>query len=530
MRLLKKTISVVLAVCMIISIVPVAALATGSDPAQSVDGRVIMDPSIDQTAAWIDGVEYAVQNDGGNNYIDLPAGTEPGSMVTYNYHVGDSGDVHTQYPVAMQVWALKKNADGSYTPEKVDELNNILQYSGSSIRITGKKGIRMITSIERNKKNDLISGGLGGYKLLEYGTVLAWASNLEGGNPLILGQDYAKSNYAYKKDVADPVFAYSGNLMQYTNVLVDFTMDECKDDIAMRAYMILEGPDGEQITIYGGIVQRSIGYIAWQNRDVFKVGSAAYEYVWEIIRYVYGDVCEVCFESNGGSAVESVMVQRGNRIEKPTDPVKTGYTFAGWYTNEKLTKSFDFSTVISGNLTLYGKWEKVHTGKPTMPENPSNADEYYFSNSEVLEVRNAADSNNLLTETLAKTLLEDRGFTDYPAFYEYTLDGSYMGETEISETVDKHPMYLTYYISSSDEVWTIYIIDGEIYANPASFNLESNLSALMLVSEAAEIISYDDDSNRFYVTIPYDASMIVKIVERIDSETLDGLTAEVLSK
>lgn len=165
-----------------------------------------------------------------------------------------------------------------------------------------------------------------------------------------------------------------------------------------------------------------------------------------------------------------------------------------------------------------------------MPENPSEADEYYFSNSEVLEVRNAADSNNLLTETLAKTLLEDRGFIDYPAFYEYTSDGSYVGETEISETVDKHPMYLTYYISSSNEVWTIYIIDGEIYANPASFNLESNSNVLMLVSETAKITSYDDASNQFYVTIPYSSSMIVKIVKRIDSETLDGLTAEVLSK
>lgn len=530
MRLLMKMVSAFLAACMVISMVPLATLATETDTAQSVEGRILLDPSCDQASAWIDGVGYAVRSDGENNYIDLPADAEPGSMVTYTYHVGDVDDVHTQYPVGMQVWELKKNADGSYTPEKIEALNNILQYSGISIRITGKKGIRMITSIERNKKSNLISGGLGGYKLLEYGTVLAWASNLEGGNPLILGQDYAKSNYAYKKGVADPVFAYSGNLMQYTNVLVDFTMDECKDDIAMRAYMILESPDGEQITIYGGTVQRSIGYIAWQNRNTFKPGSAAYEYVWEIIRHVYGDVCEVSFESNGGSAVEPIVTQRGSAIEKPTDPVKDGYTFAGWYQDRKLTKRFNFTTAISDSLTLFGKWETVNTGKPTMPENPSEADEYYFSNSEVLEVRNAADSNNLLTETLAKTLLEDRGFIDYPAFYEYTSDGSYVGETEISETVDKHPMYLTYYISSSNEVWTIYIIDGEIYANPASFNLESNSNVLMLVSETAKITSYDDASNQFYVTIPYSSSMIVKIVKRIDSETLDGLTAEVLSK
>ena len=80
----------------------------------------------------------------------------------------------------------------------------------------------------------------------------------------------------------------TGALIQYTNVLVGFSMEECKKDIAMRPYMILESPDGEQVTIYGGIVHRSIGYIAYRNRDVFAPGSDAYEYVWNIIREVYG--------------------------------------------------------------------------------------------------------------------------------------------------------------------------------------------------------------------------------------------------
>ena len=71
-------------------------------------------------------------------------------------------------------------------------------------------------------------------------------------------------------------------------MLVGFTLDQCKDDIAMRSYMILEDKDGTQITIYGGIVYRSIGYIAYQNRSVFKPGTSSYEYVWEIIRKVYG--------------------------------------------------------------------------------------------------------------------------------------------------------------------------------------------------------------------------------------------------
>ena len=105
----------------------------------------------------------------------------------------------------------------------------------------------------------------------------------------ILTHSYTKSNFAYKRGVADPIFNDTGDLLQYTNVLVGFSDDQCIPDLTMRPYIILEDADGRQITIYGGTVCRSIGYIAWQNRTVFPVGSAAYEYVWGIIHHVYGD-------------------------------------------------------------------------------------------------------------------------------------------------------------------------------------------------------------------------------------------------
>ncbi|MBO7253138.1 MAG: hypothetical protein J6V25_11000, partial [Oscillospiraceae bacterium] len=246
------------------------------------------------SSVWIDGKEYAITSDNGDSYVDLPD-SNASFLVTYSYHTGNSSDVHTQYPLSMKVWRLH-NTNGYYRTSYVPDLDNILQYSGSSIRITGVKGIRMITSVDAGKKSALTGSGLSGYKLLEYGTVLSWASDLEGGNPLVLGQPYAKSNYAYKRNVADPVFQYAGNLIQYTNVLVGFDLDQCKDDIAMRSYMILETPEGGQATVYGGIVYRSIGYIAWQNRTVFIPGTDAYNYVWEIIHHVYGDQYDADYE------------------------------------------------------------------------------------------------------------------------------------------------------------------------------------------------------------------------------------------
>ena len=116
----------------------------------------------------------------------------------------------------------------------------------------------MITSMKQEKKNALTSAGLAGYTLKEYGTVVAWANQLDDDHPLVLGAPYVTSNYAFRKNYADPVFQYTGDLMQYTNVLVNFSNAQCKKDISMRSYMILKDLDGRELTLYGGTVTRSV--------------------------------------------------------------------------------------------------------------------------------------------------------------------------------------------------------------------------------------------------------------------------------
>ena len=64
----------------------------------------------------------------------------------------------------------------------------------------------------------------------------------------------------------------------------------------------------------------------------------------------------VSFDSNGGSSVSSQTVVSGRRVTRPADPVKDGYKFAGWYRNSTLTSPWDFSTVMTSDMTLYAKW------------------------------------------------------------------------------------------------------------------------------------------------------------------------------
>ncbi|KAK3582470.1 hypothetical protein CHS0354_024017 [Potamilus streckersoni] len=68
----------------------------------------------------------------------------------------------------------------------------------------------------------------------------------------------------------------------------------------------------------------------------------------------------ITFNSNKGSDVENITVTSGNTANKPKDPIRSGYSFDGWYKDEFLTYVFDFNTEkITANITLYAKWARV---------------------------------------------------------------------------------------------------------------------------------------------------------------------------
>lgn len=67
----------------------------------------------------------------------------------------------------------------------------------------------------------------------------------------------------------------------------------------------------------------------------------------------------VTFNSNGGTAVASAKVKRGNKISFFATPSKAGYSFVGWYTDKELTNEFDKTQTITSAVTLYAKYEPI---------------------------------------------------------------------------------------------------------------------------------------------------------------------------
>jgi len=65
----------------------------------------------------------------------------------------------------------------------------------------------------------------------------------------------------------------------------------------------------------------------------------------------------VVFDSNGGSQVASITVEKNKYAQEPTAPTKADDTFLYWYLSSK-TIEFDFENyAITKNITLKARWE-----------------------------------------------------------------------------------------------------------------------------------------------------------------------------
>lgn len=86
----------------------------------------------------------------------------------------------------------------------------------------------------------------------------------------------------------------------------------------------------------------------------------------------------VTFDSNQGTAVDSQLVTVGDKVVKPADPTKKGYTFSGWFTDEDCTNAYNFDADVDGTqpeFTLYAGWKAAPaTVEPGTGDNGNNGD------------------------------------------------------------------------------------------------------------------------------------------------------------
>lgn len=161
---------------------------------------------------------------------------------------------------------------------------------------------------------------------------------------------------------------------------------------SMQTQLIWDGKDAESIhyeivDAAGNPITSSDEWnplITWPAPGVYYITQTAHNsynggsdtttvYRVEIMGYP-----EIHFETNGGSEVQDIEQTAFNAVAaQPADPVRDGYDFTGWYTDEDCTQAFDWSQGLKADITLYAGWEangNTPVDPEPTPEDPKDED------------------------------------------------------------------------------------------------------------------------------------------------------------
>lgn len=149
----------------------------------------------------------------------------------------------------------------------------------------------------------------------------------------------------------------------------------------------------------------------------------------------------ITFESNGGSYVEPMFFAASATAQPPADPVRHGYAFAGWYTDEALNKPANFAQ-IKVSTKLYAKWTERTDVRYTVQHMIENADNNDYS---LKETETKRGQTGALTRATAKKY---DGFTAQTITQETIQgDGSTMVKVYYKRNVYEVKFYSNSYTS-----------------------------------------------------------------------------------
>ena len=231
----------------------------------------------------------------------------------------------------------------------------------------------------------------------------------------------------------------------------------------------------------------------------------------------------VTFDAGEGSAVAAQKVEDGKAAAKPDDPAREGYTFAGWYSDAGCTRAYDFSTPVSGDVTLYAKWTKNAAKQITVSATLYGVDGDKMSQMWAGEASLAVDEGSTVQE-VTKRYFEGLGI----GFQFINLRPYGLGGVElysVTSTVDgtvlanKSTSYWQAYVNgvrvdgsldetklnSGDKLVWRYLIDGK---RPAEF-----VNGVVVEPDADRPVNSKSDANGFGNAVT-------------DADTPTGTTAE----
>lgn len=104
-------------------------------------------------------------------------------------------------------------------------------------------------------------------------------------------------------------------------------------------------------------------FVEWKNEKgrVITKGTKVTEDITLKAEWVSNDAETITaeFNTDGGSKVGNIVVEKGKIIVLPVNPIKIGYVFAGWAdeNGNAITKD----TIVNENITIKATWKEPYT-------------------------------------------------------------------------------------------------------------------------------------------------------------------------
>lgn len=128
----------------------------------------------------------------------------------------------------------------------------------------------------------------------------------------------------------------------------------------------------------------------------------------------------------------TLVIDGDDHVIVPAAPVKDGYTFDGWYTDDGFTQAFDPQRPVTGDMTIHAKWVGTGSGSNSSTIIVGGINVVTFDCDSGLEYEVVGQTQNSVSFTVgvvggyevdgAITVVSDHGMVDFSQGI-YTLSG-----------------------------------------------------------------------------------------------------------
>lgn len=139
----------------------------------------------------------------------------------------------------------------------------------------------------------------------------------------------------------------------------------------------IEVKNGEIVTLPEDPVREGYKFIGWSNEEgkILTEGSKLTDDIILKAEWISNDaeVTTIEFDTDGGHNIGNIVVKKGSNILLPMNPVREGYIFVGWLSNDGYLVNNNM--IISENTMLKAVWVKKGSKTVTLKVNTDGGNE-----------------------------------------------------------------------------------------------------------------------------------------------------------